>query len=399
MKKVLKVILAFVLSITIGFTGFTLGRNSQGQSESKVTGDESAYIDNINYLKAIIDQNYLFDYKDEDLVNGSYKGMFEALGDPYTVYYNPEEFNKLMEDTSGEYAGIGVMISASPEGLIKVIKVFDNSPAKEAGIQENDYITKVKDKEYQATDIDKAVSQIKGKEGTSVDITLLRVDDNGDKKEREIKVNRENIRVETVKSQMIDGEDDLGYIQISEFDEVTTEDFENALDDLTEKGAKGIVIDLRNNPGGLLDTCLDITDLFLDEGIIVSTKDKNGKEVKEESDAEMNNVGLTVLINENSASASEIMSGALKDRKRAKIIGTTSFGKGIVQKLFPISTDGSGVKITVSEYFTPNGTKIHEKGVKPDIEVESKISSADIGIDNLENDNQLQKAIEVLKEE
>ncbi|MDO4663007.1 MAG: S41 family peptidase [Tissierellia bacterium] len=397
MKKVFKVVLAFVIIIAVGFTGFTLGSNSSQQISQEISRNDQEYIDNINYLKEIINQNYLFDYDEKDLEVGSYKGLFEGLNDQYSVYYTKEEFDKLLEDTSGEYAGIGVVISPSEAGLIKIVDVFKDSPADKAGLKVDDYIIKVKDKEYSDTDIDKAVSQMKGKEGTSVDITILRLSEDG-KEEKEINktIERENIIKPTVQSQVVDGEN-VGYIRISEFDEVTTEDFKKALSDLESKNVDGIVLDLRNNPGGLLDTALDIADIFLDEGVIVSTKDKDGKEVVEKSDSEKDDIKLTVLINENSASASEILSGALKDRQRAKVVGTTSFGKGIVQKVFPISTDGAGVKITVSEYFTPSGEKIHQIGVKPDEQVKSDISAGEIGIDNYSKDNQLQKAVELLK--
>lgn len=396
MKKILKLILAVFLVGTIGYSGFVLGENAPKQNQANDDKD-TKFLEKYNYLKEVIDENYLFDYDKKDLDQGAYKGLFQNLNDPYTVYYTKDEFKKLIEQTSGEYAGVGIQISNSPEGLIKIINVFKSSPAEKADLKPGDFIIKVNDKEYTGAEIDKAVSAMKGEENTKVKLTILRQNDN-DKQELDKEVTRKKIKIETVKSKMIDPDNKIGYLAIKEFDESTTDDFFNQLDKLEEEGAKSLVLDLRNNPGGLLDTCLKIADRFLDEGDIVFTKDKNGKEVVEKSDAKKDDIKLVVLINENSASASEILSGALKDRKRAKIVGKTSFGKGIVQKIFPIGDDGSGVKITVSEYFTPSKVQIHKKGVTPDIEIESDIKANEIG-EKDEDDNQLQEALKVLKEE
>lgn len=397
MKKIGKVLLAFLLTIAVGFTGFTLGKNSSNDN-SLMSDENQKHMATMDAMKKLIDENYLFDYDESALYDGSLKGMFESLDDPYTSFYTKEEFDKLMEGVSGKYAGIGVVVQASEEGYIKAISVFDNSPAKEAGIKAGDYISKVNDKSYTANELEKAVNEIKGDVGSKVKLTILRPKEDGKTEEIELSVKRDNIKVDTVDSEVIEKDNKkIGYLKLKQFEEVTKEDFAKELQSLKAQGVDGIVLDLRNNPGGNLDVCLAVADTFLDEGVIVSTVDKKGEEIVEKSDSEADKTPMTVLINENSASASEILAGAFKDRNRAKIVGKTSFGKGIVQKLFPFE-DGTGVKITISEYFTPNKTKIHKIGVKPDVEVDND-KDFTLDMENLDKDKQFQKAMEVLLED
>lgn len=399
MKKLGKIILALILAVGLSFAGFVVGLNQKLQVNN--TSDQAeGHLQEMEMLKGLIDENFLFDYEEKDLYDGSLKGMFANLGDPYTQYYTKEEFSKLMESIDGRYKGIGVLVQASKEGLIKVVQVFDDSPAKEAGMKAGDYITKVEGKEFTADQMEEAVALMKGDEDTTVNITIKRISD--DKPEGEdinLKVDRRDVRVDTVDESIkeVDGKK-IGYIHIKSFDDVTKEDFDKSYKKLKDGGIEGLVLDLRNNPGGSLDVCLDIADKFLDEGTIVTTKDKKGNVVTEESDAEMDDIPMTVLVNENSASASEILSGALKDRKRAKVIGQKTFGKGIVQKLFPLN-DGSGAKITISEYHTPSGAKINKVGVSPDIEATNDNPDLEIKEENLDKDSQYQKALgELLKE-
>ena len=398
MKKIGKVLLAFLLVIGIGFTGFTLGKNSS-KDNPLISKDNQKHMAQMEAMKELIDENFLFDYDDKQLYDGSLKGMFENLGDPYTAYYTKDEFDKLMEDVNGKYAGIGVAVQASEEGYIKAISVFDESPAKKAGIKVGDFITKVDDVSYSSEQLEEAVSKIRGNVGEKVKITVLRKNDEGKAEEKDIEVERADVKVDTVESKIVEKDDKkIGYIKLKQFEDVTKEEFAKELKAVKDAGAEGIVMDLRNNPGGNLDVCLAIADTFLDEGVIVSTVDKKGEKIVEKSDKEMDKTPMTVLINENSASASEILAGAFKDRNRAKIVGKTSFGKGIVQKLFPLD-DGSGVKITISEYFIPNKTKIHKIGVKPDIEVENKNEDKALDIEKLDEDDQFNKALETLLEE
>lgn len=395
MKKIGKIILALVLTAGVGFTGYVVGLNRDSNATNK--SEDQAHIEDMHMLKSLIDKNFLFDYKEEDLYEGSLKGMFANLGDPYTQYYSKNEFSKLMETLDGRYKGIGVLVQASKEGFIKVVQVFDGSPASEAGLKEGDYIIKVEGKEYSADQMEEAVAIMKGEEDTNVKITVRRMKEDGKNFEDiDMDVARRDVKVDTIDESLLGIRDKkIGYIHIKSFDDVTGEDFEDSYKKLKEAGMEGLVLDLRNNPGGSLDVCLDIADKFLDKGVIVTTEDKNGEVITEESDEEKDDIPMTVLVNENSASASEILSGALKDRDRAKIIGKKTFGKGIVQKLFPLE-DGSGAKITISEYHTPSGAKINKVGVEPDIEVENSEEGLEISKDNLSKDDQFKKALQVL---
>lgn len=399
MKKLGKFILVLALGAGLGFAGFIIGLNQNIQTD-KLTSKGEEHLEKMEMLENLIDKNFLFDYKEDDLYEGSFKGMFANLKDPYTQYFTKDEFKKLMETLDGRYKGIGVLVQASKEGYIKVVQVFDDSPAKEAGLKAGDYIVKVEGKEFSAEQMEEAVSLMKGDKDTTVNITIKRVSEaKPDGEYIDLKVDRRDVKVDTIDESIreVEGKK-IGYIHIKSFDDVTGEDFEKSYKKLKDAGIDGLVMDLRNNPGGSLDVCLEIADKFLDKGVIVTTEDKNGKVITEESDQEADKIPMTVLVNENSASASEILSGALKDRKRAKIIGKKTFGKGIVQKLFPLN-DGSGAKITISEYHTPSGAKINKVGVEPDIEVESEDKDLEIKEENFEKDSQYQKALEELLKE
>lgn len=397
MKKLGKVLLAFALTLGIGFVGYTLGKNS-GTENFSFSQKDQEHMREVDAMKDLIKENFLFDYDENALYEGSLKGMFANLGDPYTQYYTKKEFDSLMESVNGKYAGIGVVVQASKEGFIKAIQIFDNSPAKEAGIMAGDYITKVNGKEYSALQLEEAVGEIKGKPGTEVELTILRPKDKDQTEEKTVKLKRANVTVQTVESRMVEADGHkIGYLKLKQFEDVSYDEFVEHFKDLKSKKAEGLIVDLRNNPGGALDVCLKITDIFLDEGVIVSTVDKNGKEIVEESDKDMDDIPLVILVNENSASASEIMSGALQDRKRATIVGTNTFGKGIVQKIFPLE-DGSGAKITVSEYFTPNKRKINKIGVKPDKIIKNADDRPIDDLDKLSSDLQYVGALEAMLE-
>lgn len=397
MKRIGKVILSLVLICGIGFAGYLLGSNMG--AASGIDEKDRELIGKMESLKQLIDENFLFDYDEKKLYDGSLKGMFANLGDPFTAYYTPDEFKKLMENLDGRYKGIGVTVSASKEGLIKVIQVFDNSPAKEAGMKAGDYIIKVEGKEYTGDQLEEAVGVMKGDADTKVKIVVKRVDEaHPDGKDIEMEVERRAITVDTVKQRTLDiAGKKLGYLQITAFDDVTWEDFSKKYVELKKQNIDGLIMDLRNNPGGALDVCLNIADTFLDEGVIVTTEDKNKQVVTEKSDANCDDIPMVVLINEYSASASEILSGALKDRKRATIVGTKSYGKGIVQKIFPLD-DGAGAKITISEYKTPNGNKINKIGVEPDVVIENPTPEVKVIDGDFKKDKQFLQAIaEMLK--
>ncbi|KGG80242.1 peptidase S41 [Caloranaerobacter azorensis H53214] len=345
-------------------------------------------------LENFIKENYLKDVDEEDLLNGELKGMFEALGDPYSVYMTKEEFADFMEHTKGTYHGIGVIVTPGEDNLITVVSPIEDTPGERAGIKTGDKIIKVDGKEFTADKMDDAVKLMKGKPGTSVNITILRTDKYGNNKFIDLNITREEIRLKTVKSKML--ENKIGYIRIVSFDELTYEDFKKHLNKLKKDGMKGLIIDLRNNPGGLLSECAQIADELMGKGVIVYTETKNKEREYIRSDSKKLGLPLVLLVNGGSASASEILAGAIKDTKTGILIGTKTFGKGIVQRIKPLS-DGSGFKLTVSEYFTPNGTNIHGIGITPDVIVELPEDVHRIGVDNIKQDIQLKKAIEIIK--
>lgn len=349
---------------------------------SRRTESERQMDAKIEELNRYIDQYYLFDYEEEDVEDGIYKGLMAGLGDIYTGYYTPEEYASFMESSNGSYSGIGAVLQQDyTTGIIQVVRAFSGSPAEEADIQTGDILYKVEGEEVTGKDLSLVVTDLKGEEGTEVHISILR-----DGEVMEMTIVRRNIEVPTVEYELLDNQ--IGYIAITEFDDVTDDQFMAAMDDLEARGMKKLIIDLRNNGGGLVDVTCTILDRLLPEGLIVYTEDKYGERQEEFSDAEHYFDGdMAVLVNGNSASASEIFAGAIKDYGVGTLIGTQTFGKGIVQSLFPLS-DGSAIKITVSRYYTPAGNNIHEVGITPDIILEYDGDS--------DEDNQLQKAIEVL---
>lgn len=343
----------------------------------------------LSYLKKLIDETYLHDVKEKNLNEGIYKGYVEGLGDQYSAYYDKKETKELTESLDGSFSGIGaVMTQDASSGVITITRVYDDSPAKKAGIKTGDILYRVEEKTVTGKDLDKVVSWIKGKKGTKVNLTLLR-GTNSDK--IKVTATRDVINVETVKYKVL--ENQIGYISISEFDSVTGVQFAKALKQLQKKNIEGLVVDLRNNPGGSLSTVCDILDSILPKGLIVYTKDKNGKKEEYTSDEKHRlNLPMSVLVNGQSASASEIFAGAVQDYGKAEIIGTQTYGKGVVQNLFDLK-DGTCVKLTTSEYFTPKGRSIDGKGITPDVKIEYKYNAKDP-----KADNQLDKAVSVVKD-
>ena len=351
-------------------------------------------VEKLTYLQMLVDNYYLDDVNQVSFSDGIYKGFISSLKDPYSTYYTADEYSALMESSSGKYCGIGATVSQDVKtGIITIIKPFKTGPAYEAGILPGDIIYKVEDKEVTGVDLSEVVSRMKGIEGTKVRISMVR---EGEVDPIEFEITRQEIEVPTIEYQML--KDKIGYITISEFDQITVTQFVAAVDTLEEKGMKGLVIDVRNNPGGLLDSVVKMLDRLLPPGLIVYTEDKFDKRVEENAkDKKKINVPMAVLINGNSASASEIFAGTLQDYKTGTIVGTTSFGKGIVQKVIPLS-DGTAVKLTISKYFTPNGRNIHGTGILPDVEIElDEAMKKEISIP-LEKDNQLQEAIRIVKD-
>ena len=342
----------------------TTSKATYGKYKPKSEQLTDDVIEKIDTLMQVIDYYYLYDYDKDEMVDAIYKAVMSSLGDPYTVYYTADEFNAFMESSSGSYCGIGVVVQQNMQtGLVTAVRPYEDCPGYEAGIRPGDLILAVDGTEITGMDLNTAVALIKGEEGTSVTITLQR-----DEEVFDVEVTRRQIDVKTVNYRMMD--DNIGYIQIEEFDEVTSDQFSQALDSLIEQGMEALVIDIRNNPGGILDTVVAMLDELLPEGTIVSVKDRNGTAQEYTSDADTKlTVPLTVLINGNSASASEIFAGAIKDYGVGTLVGTTTYGKGIVQTAFSLS-DGTGVKITIEDYYLPSGKSIHKVGVDPDVEID-----------------------------
>lgn len=373
------IIAGMVLSdVDINIKGLS-GKNS----EASVSDTASK---KLKTLEAVIDAYYLNDINQEDLENGIYKGLLSGLQDPYSVYYTADEYKELMESTEGVYYGIGSLVSQDIKtGAITAIRVFKDSPAMKAGMKSGDIIYKVDDKEVTGQELDKIVAKMKGKEDTKVKITVYRA---SEKKYIDLSITRGKVEVPTVEYKMLDKKKGIGYIQIVEFEEVTYDQFSNAVKALKKQGMKSVVFDVRDNPGGMYQIVCEILDDILPEGTLVYTKDKYGNEEKQSSDKKALNMPIVVLQNENSASASEIFAGAIQDFKAGKVVGTQSFGKGIVQTVLPLN-DGSAIKLTIEDYYTPSGKNIHGKGITPDVSVEAK--------DSDKSDVQLEKAVEILK--
>ncbi len=382
-------ILATVLVSLLLLGGFRVITNTAGSYASgKVTEKEVSK--KLNKLNALIDKYYLYeDEIDTDkLAEGIYSGYTSALGDKYTVYYDEDETKALMESTSGTFSGVGATLTKDADtGYATIVNVYEDSPAEKAGLKAGDILEKIDDHEVGDEQLDTVVSWIKGEKGTDVKITVLR-----DGEELELTATRDTIEVKTVSYEM--KENQIGYIRVSEFDTVTYDQFKEALDDLENQGMQGLVVDLRNNPGGSLDTVTNMLRLLLPEGTIVSTKDKNGKKDEITCDGTHEfKKPMAVLVNQYSASASEIFSGAVQDYGTAKIVGVTTYGKGVVQQLMDLG-DGTCLKVTIAEYYTPNGRSINGKGVEPDVEVEYQYDE-----ENPKADNQLDQALSTVQEE
>ena len=337
----------------------------------------------LDQLAKTVKQNYYTDVDENDVMQGAMKGYVAGLDDPYSQYMTDEEYSAYQTDEAGQTIGIGVTVQQNEDGYLQVVSVSDDSPAKDAGIQAADVILKVGEDDVAELGYAGAVAEVRGEAGTTVTLTIQRGDQT-----KELEVERRSMDVTTAQGKMLDG--NIGYIRISAFKGNTPEQFQAIFDQLVQDGAKALVFDLRDDGGGLVDVTCNILDELLPEGLIVYTEDKYGNRQEEYSDAEHYFDGkMAVLVNGNSASASEIFAGAIKDYGVGTLIGTQTFGKGIVQSLFPLS-DGSAIEITVSRYYTPAGNNIHEVGIAPDIVLDKDTESAD--------DNQLQKAIEVLSE-
>lgn len=357
--------------------------------------------DKVQMLEGIIDKFYVYDVSQNAIEDGIYDGVMEALDDPYAAYYSPEEFVEIMNSTEGIYYGIGaILLKDKTTTYPKITGIIDNSPAAESELRVDDIIYKVNGEDIYDQELTEIVSKIKGEEGTFVTLTIIR---NSTGEELEIELERRKVESPTVTYELCDREntslieDDtvIGYLAISEFDDVTVDQFAEGLATVKGNGVDALILDLRGNPGGSLTAVVDIARMLLPEGMIVYTEDKYGQREEYTCDGKHElDIPLVVLVNGGSASASEILSGAIKDYKIGTLVGTTTYGKGIVQRLISLN-DGSAVKLTVSHYYTPLGNDIHEVGITPDVEMEFDMEAY---LED-ETDNQIDKAISILLEE
>ena len=377
MNKILKTIIAVLLiaiisSIsTLGLIYYALGFNEQGFSNL------------MRFITAyrFIETKYVNDTDDVKLIDGAIDGMVKSLNDPHSNYLSPKMYKTLMEQTEGSFAGIGVVMGMDNEQKIHIVGIMENSPGQKAGLQEGDEILAVDGVPVTQMAFDEVAAHVRGQAGTDVVLTIMR-----DNANQDITITRDNIKLKTVGHKMLDN--NIGYIQIVSFSEDTANEFNEAYNDLKNQGMKALVLDLRNNPGGLLTTCVEIAKKLVPKGEIVSIVDKQGNKETYSSYLEAPEYPLAVLINKNSASASEILSGAIQDTKAGTIIGNTSYGKGSVQTILPMFEDDA-VKLTIAKYYTPSGRSIDGTGITPDIEINLD--------ENATLDTQLDKALEILK--
>ena len=421
-------VMAFAGLILVGLSAgiFLIGRTVMGDQTQMAGGDsEDGGLDmdqisaKMRYIQDIIDRYFLFEEDPEAVEDGIYTGLMYGLGDPYSVYYNEENYASLLEDTSGEYCGIGAMVQQDlTTGIMTVVKVFEGSPALEAGMLPGDVIYEVDGENVTGRELDLVVNEnIRGEEGTQVTVTVLRGET---AEEVELIMERRQVEVTTVESQMLD--EKTGYIYVMQFEMVTGGQFKEAVDRLEDQGMEQLIVDLRGNPGGVLDAAVEMLAYILPEdrmdGMLIYTADKDGKgdryfcrdgKIVMESDSGYVTAGypmedghqldlpLAVLVNGSSASAAEVFTGAVMDYDAGIVVGTQTFGKGIVQSLVPLG-DGTAVKLTTAHYYTPSGFDLHGEGLTPDVIVDLDEELKTQAVVDLDEDNQVQAAIEALED-
>ncbi|MDD7769823.1 S41 family peptidase [Suipraeoptans intestinalis] len=329
----------------------------------------------VKAIRSMIQEVYIGEVDEKTLQESMLKGYVAGLGDPYSSYFTKEETKEFNEMTSGEFSGVGAILNMNKDTQeVELVKIYKGYPADKAGLKAGDVVIKVDDTDVTGMTLQEVVSMIKGEKGTEVKITVTRGEG---EEELTVTAVRDTVQVQTVDYRML--ENQIGYIQVTEFDAVTAEQYQKAMDDLTQQGMTGLVVDLRGNPGGSLDTVCQMLDTMLPEGLIVYMEDKSGARTEETSDAEHQfTKPLAVLVDGNSASASEIFAGAIQDYGIGKIVGTQTYGKGVVQQIFELK-DGSSVKLTIAEYFTPKGRNINGKGITPDVKLEAPASGSGTG--------------------
>lgn len=398
------IVIGVIGTLLISWTGINvacLATNSQILITNKESADdgEGAVLDadtvsKINELTAYTKLYYYDDIENEKLQDGLYTGLIDGLGDKYSVYYNEEDYQALQISTTGQYYGIGAGLSQDKDTMVVTVnKVYEGTPSESAGLLKDDVIVSVDGTEAASMELSELVKLIRGEKGTTVHLEIYRP---STEENLSFDVERQDITLPSVSHKMF--EDGIGYVHIDSFETETATQFEEAVKDLEDQGMKALIIDVRYNPGGMVTAVVQILDDILPEGTVVYTEDKNGNRQDYTSSGDTYlDYPIAVLINGESASASEILAGAIKDYQYGTLIGTTTFGKGIVQTIFPLE-DGDAVKLTTAKYFTPNGNYIHGVGIEPDIELEYEYLDKDATSYDEAYDNQIQKAIEVLND-
>ena len=390
MLEILTIFLTIMIT-AIGVYSYFMNNKELGNYILVESSDGEDIANELSKFKKIIDKYYIGEVDEEKLKEGAIKGYIEGLDDPYSEYISKEEMEEYMEQTNGNFVGIGIYMTKDLENdRVVILSTIKNSPAEKAGLQAGDLIISVDGTEYKADDMTEASNKIKGEENTTVELEILR---NGQKLSFEIK--REKVKVNEIETEVL--ESNIGYMNISSFDEETGADFKEKFEQLQQKNITSLIIDLRNNGGGIVDEALEIAECIADKGSILlyEINKENEEEIIKSEEDPIVNIPVILLVNENTASASEILAGALKDLGKAKIVGTKTYGKGVIQTLLSLK-DGSGIKITSAEYLTPNKNKINEIGIEPDYVVELP-DGVDVLEVERENDTQLEKAIELLK--
>lgn len=385
-------ILGIVCTLIIGGGGLKIYDVVQSNERNQGAVTDS-FVQKAKYIEETVKESYTGDIDDEQMEEYMYKGMMASLGDPYSAYYTSEEYEELTTETTGSYEGIGVVMQQDVNtGEVKVVRCYEGAPGEKAGLLPEDVLVEVNGESVSGMELSEVVDKVKSSQDQVAHLTIAR---EGESEYLEIDVHLEEVNIPVVQSEML--EDNIGYIALYEFTEQTEPQYMEAFEALKDQGMERLIIDVRNNPGGLLTSVCDILEDILPEGLIVYTEDKNGEREEYTCDGENElDIPLAVLVNGNSASASEIFAGAIQDYSKGTIVGTTTFGKGIVQSLIPFN-DGSAIKTTTAKYYTPSGKCIHGTGIQPDVEVElSEGLEQETSISH-EEDNQLQKAIEAVK--
>lgn len=396
-QKIYKIVMLVMITIIITSLVTAYGTyqylNSKGIAGSKRASSNLSGLEyTLSKFRSELEKKYIGEINDDELIDGALKGYVAALGDPYTVYYTKEEMKEIMQETNGNFVGIGIYMTLNKDkNAIEVIRPIENSPAEKAGIMQGDLIVKVDGEEYTGDKLEEASNKIKGEEGTKVKLEVVRGNET-----KQFEIARRKVLISHISTKVL--ESNIGYIAITDFDGGCADEFETKYKKLKEQGITKLIIDIRNNGGGIVDEAIDIIDLMTEkDSTLLITKDKNdNEEITKAKKKPIINMPTVVLTNEYSASASEILAGALRDNKKAILVGTTTYGKGIIQELHQL-TDGSGLKITTNEYFTPNRSSINKIGIKPDVEIDLTDKAKTNPNLTDKEDNQLQKAIEVLK--